>query len=119
MLPSIPDPPPMPTNGEITDHAKTSALFRWAAPNSVLTILNYEIQYGKKNERPEPLVSTSSSQTSYLLSDLESGTNYTVRVRAIATHNLTGNWSTYSAFTTSMSSLHFFFFQSTNSFVIS
>lgn len=47
-----------------------------------------------------PLINTGSTAPNYLLSELESGTLYTTKVRAVASYGLVGEWSTYSSFTT-------------------
>uniref|UniRef100_A0A7M5VD99 Fibronectin type-III domain-containing protein n=2 Tax=Clytia hemisphaerica TaxID=252671 RepID=A0A7M5VD99_9CNID len=86
-------PPPAPTGGKVGASGLTSAQFLWEAPKYNYKILSYQLQYAKWNSRPEPVITTSETKTSYLLSELESGTKYTVKVRAVAVNGLNGTWS--------------------------
>ena len=97
---SIVDAPRSPTNGKIGETGLTSARFTWDAPTYKYKIEKYQIENAKWQIRPEPIQSTDDSQTSFLLSNLESGTEYHVKVRAVTEHNQTGDWSVSTTFVT-------------------
>ena len=66
----------------------------WSTPQSDFTILQYKVQYKIQSSRPwgyaEILVSPPATST--ILTRLEAGTRYNVRVRAMSTIG-EGNWS--------------------------
>lgn len=82
---------------------KKSAEITWSKPDYKHDILDYEVQYAKKDTRPEPILRTSKETLRYVLGGLESGTDYTVRVRGIGKHSIVGVWSVQSTFKTSKS----------------
>lgn len=92
----------------------TSARFTWEAPQYKYKINNYEIKISKWNSRPEKPVPTPDSETSFLLSNLESGTDYRVEVRAVTEHNQTGDWSVSTSFVTRGFILFYFLYSSVN-----
>ena len=100
--------PKSPTNGKIAETGLTSARFTWEAPRYKYKINNYEIQIAKWQSRPEDPFPTDNAETSFLLSNLESGTEYRVKVRAITEHNHTGDWSVSTSFVTGESMIFFF-----------
>ena len=99
-------PPPAPTGGKVGATGLTSAQFLWEAPKYNYKILSYQLQYAKWNSRPQPIITTSEAKTSYLLSGLESGTKYTVKVRAVAVHGVNGSWSVSTTVVTGKDSLN-------------
>ena len=95
------DVPSAPTKPKITDASRESVRLGWEAPANYRDGINeYEIEYGKKNTRPEPIVSTQGAISEYIINHLESGTTYTAKVRAIGKHRIVGLWSVQNGFTT-------------------
>ena len=89
---------------------KSSALFKWAIPAAPtgVSVIYYQTSLTKtKNEPPEsPLIErVSNISPSKRISALMSGTNYEVRVRAVAGYannekHVVNEWSAISAFKT-------------------
>ena len=77
----------------------------WTTPKSELTISKYQVQYRRSgtNWRAVNLVSPGST-TSTLLEDLDAGTVYKVRIRAVSAIG-NGRWSRVESETTYMSEL--------------
>jgi len=93
--------PSAPTKPKIADASRESVRLSWTAPTDYRDgISDYEIEYAKKNTRPEPVVTTQGINTEYIINHLESGTTYTARVRAIGQHSIIGVWSVQNSFTT-------------------
>ena len=97
----VQDVPSSPTQLKVVRVEKQTAQLYWEAPSNFRDIIEYEIEYAKKDTRPEPFVNTQGSSNDYVISDLESGTTFTAKVRAIGPHKIAGKWSTVVAFTTS------------------
>ena len=93
--------PSAPTKLSVVRAEKTTAQLRWEAPTNFQQIIEYEIQYAKLRTRPLPVVQTQGQSTEYVLTNLESGTEYTAKVRAIGQHNIIGQWSVENAIKTS------------------
>ena len=67
----------------------------WTTPQSDLTISQYKVQYRRSRDtfwRSESTISGSPSLTSTILTGLDAGTEYSVRVRAVSAGG-PGNWS--------------------------
>lgn len=80
---------------------KQTAQLYWEAPTNFRDIEEYEIEYAKKDTRPYPIVHTQGSSNDFVISELESGTTFTAKVRAIGPNKIAGKWSTVVGFTTS------------------
>ena len=97
----VQDVPSSPTQLKAVRVEKQTAQLYWEAPTNFREIEEYEIEFAKKDQRPHPLVHTEGSSNDFVISELESGTTYTAKVRAIGQQRITGQWSVMVAFTTS------------------
>ena len=80
---------------------KKTASVKWEEPEYKYDIKEYDLQVAKKNTRPEPLIRLNGPSTFHHLGELESGTDYSVQVRAIGPNNVVGLWSVLASFKTS------------------
>ena len=92
--------PGPPIKANVTQVGLASAKYTWGTPTYDYRIRAYQIEYGIWKMRPEPLQNTSDASNTYLLSNLESGTEYAIRVRAITEHEVLGKWTTKTSFVT-------------------
>ena len=84
---------PEPIDVSTTNIKESSALVGWTIPSSPVTLQNIQLELNKTDGSRSDIMNLQSDLTAKLLTDLTSGTPYTVRLRSIATDGRTSDWS--------------------------
>ena len=81
---------------KIVESGILTLMVTWTTPQSDVNISRYEVQYrrsGTTSWGSEVFISGSPSTTSTIVTGLDAGTEYNVRVRAVSAVGAAGEWS--------------------------